>query len=81
MASRYKKLNQRLDDVQDRNQSLRQERDVLRDANRELEKRIVDASVQFGNLIVAAERIESSGRTEVFEIALELAEEHCGAAA
>ena len=81
MASRYKKLDRRHDDVQERNQSLRQERDVLRDANRELEKRIVDASVQFGNLIVAAERIESSGRTEVFEIALELAEEHCGAAA
>jgi len=81
MASRYKKLDRRHDDVQDRNQSLRQERDVLRDANRELEKRIVDASVQFGNLIVAAERIESSGRSEVFEIALELAEEHCGAAA
>jgi len=81
MASRYKKLDRRHDDVQERNQSLRQERDVLRDANRELEKRIVDDSVQFGNLIVAAERIESSGRTEVFEIALELAEEHCGAAA
>ena len=69
-----------MDDVQERNQTLRQERDVLRDANRELEKRIVDASVQFGNLIIAAERIESSGRGEVFEIALELVEEHCGAA-
>jgi len=81
MASRYRKLHRRHDDVQDRNQSLRQERDVLRDANRELEKRIVDASVQFGNLIITAERIESSGRAEVFEIALELVEEHCGAGA
>ncbi|MHC4847129.1 MAG: hypothetical protein ACYTEG_01595 [Planctomycetota bacterium] len=81
LASRFRRLDRRMDDVQDRNQSLRQERDVLRDANRELEKRIVDASVQFGNLIVAAERIENSGRTEVFEIALELVEEHCGAAA
>jgi GAF domain-containing protein len=79
LASRFKRLERRMDDVQDRNQSLRQERDVLRDANRELEKRIVDASVQFGNLIVAAERIESSGRAELFEVALELVEEHCGA--
>jgi len=80
VASRYRKLERRMEDVQARNQSLRQERDVLRDANRELEKRIVDASVQFNNLIAAAERVESSGRTEVFEIALELVEEHCGAA-
>ncbi|MHC4955128.1 MAG: nucleotidyl cyclase domain-containing protein [Planctomycetota bacterium] len=81
LASRYKKLSRRTDDVQDRNQSLRQERDVLRDANRELEKRIVDASVQFGNLVVVADRIENAGRAEVFEIALELVEEHCGASA
>jgi len=80
MASRYRKLTRRLDDSQDRSDSLRQERDVLRDANRELEKRIVDATVQFGNLVIAAERIESSGRTEVFDIALEQVEEHCGAA-
>jgi len=79
MASRYRKQRRRLDDVQERSDSLRQERDVLRDANRELEKRIVDASLQFGNLIISAERIENSGRTEVFDIALELIEEHCGA--
>ena len=32
----------------------------------------LDASVQFGNLIVSAQRIEQSGRTEVFDIAMEL---------
>lgn len=81
LATRYRKLERLVDDVQTRNQRLRQERDVLADANRELERRIVDDSVQFGNMIVAATRIESAGRTEIFEVALELVEEHCGAAA
>ncbi len=76
---RYKQLKRLLDDVQVRNTRLRQERDVLSDANKELERRIVDDSVQFNNLIVAATRIEKAGRTEVFEIALDLVEEHCGA--
>ncbi|MDH3590707.1 MAG: hypothetical protein OER88_02445, partial [Planctomycetota bacterium] len=76
-----RKLQRLIDDVQTRNTRLRQERDVLADANKELEKRIVDDSVQFNNLIVAATRIEKAGRTEVFEIALDLVDEHCGASA
>ncbi|MHC4974227.1 MAG: hypothetical protein ACYTG3_18050, partial [Planctomycetota bacterium] len=75
-----RKLERRLDDVNERNTRLRQERDVLNDANRELEKRIVDDSAQFGNLIAAAERIERSGKHAVYELALEMVEEHCGAA-
>jgi len=81
LALRYRKLEQRLADVLDRVKRMRQERDVLADANKLLERRIVDDSVQFGNLIVAAARIENADRTEVFEIALDLVEEHCGAAA
>ena len=78
---RYRKLQRLVNDIQERNTRLRQERDVLADANKELERRIVDDSVQFNNLIVAATRIEKSGRMEVFELALELVDEHCGAAA
>jgi GGDEF domain-containing protein len=77
---RRRKLERQLADLKERIQRLRQERDVLADANKELERRIVDDSVQFGNLIVAAQRIEQAGRGEVFELALELVEEHCGAA-
>ncbi|MHC4491436.1 MAG: hypothetical protein ACYTDU_07415, partial [Planctomycetota bacterium] len=80
MELKKRKLDRRLDDVNERNTRLRQERDVLADANRELEKRIVDDSAQFGNLIAAAERIERSGKHAVYELALEMVEEHCGAA-
>jgi hypothetical protein len=76
-----KKLDRRIQDLEERTGQLRQQRDVLTDANRELEKRIVDDSVQFGNLIQAARRIERAGRQEVFDLALEMVEEHCGAAA
>lgn len=76
-----KKLDRRVKDLEERTEQLRKQRDVLTDANRELEKRIVDDSVQFGNLIQAARRIERAGRQEVFDLALEMAEEHCGAAA
>jgi hypothetical protein len=80
MELKKRKLERRLDDVNERSTRLRQERDVLSDANRELEKRIVDDSAQFGNLIAAAERIEKSGKHAVYELALEMVEEHCGAA-
>jgi len=80
MELKKRTLVRRLDDVNERNTRLRQERDVLSDANRELEKRIVDDSAQFGNLIAAAERIEKSGKHAVYELALEMVEEHCGAA-
>jgi len=76
-----RKLARRLEDMEERTTALRQQRDVLQDANKELEKRIVDDSVQFGNLIMAAKRIERAGRQEIFELALEMVEEHCGAAA
>ena len=80
MELKKRKIERRLSDVNERNTRLRQERDVLSDANRELEKRIVDDSTQFGNLIAAAERIEKSGKHAVYELALEMVEEHCGAA-
>ncbi len=81
LALRYRKLQRLVDDVQARNTGLRQERDVLAEANRQLERRIVDDSTQFGNLILAARRIEQAGQREVFEVALDLVEEHCGASA
>jgi len=81
LALRNRKLQKRIDDLTERVTRLRQERDVLADANRELERRIVDDSTQFGNLILAAKRIEQAGRTEVFDLALEMVDEHCGAVA
>ncbi len=81
ITDRYRAQAQRLADVQQKALRFRKQRDVLADANRILEKRLVDHSAQFGNLIVTATRIELAGRREVFEIALELVEEHCGAAA
>ncbi|MHC4959007.1 MAG: hypothetical protein ACYTGN_11600 [Planctomycetota bacterium] len=78
LAARYRKALRDMDELRVRNNSLREQRDVLGDANKLLERRIVDQSVQFGNLVVAARRIESAGRSELFEIALEMVEEHCG---
>lgn len=60
---------------------LRRERDVLLEANRAIEARLVDHSVAFGNMIVAAARVEGADRDGVFEVALDLIEEHCGALA
>lgn len=60
---------------------LRRERDVLLQANRAIESRLVDHSVAFGNMIVAAARVEGADRDAVFEVALDLIEEHCGALA
>jgi len=81
LALRHRKVSRKLEELKERNKSLREQRDVLADANKLIERRIVDQSVQFGNLVVAARRIESADRSEVFHIALDLVEEHCGAAA
>ncbi|MEE8104335.1 MAG: hypothetical protein V3T86_02240 [Planctomycetota bacterium] len=81
LSSRHKKLQLRMKKAEDQYGVVRQERDVLQEANRELERRIVDHSAQFGNIIVAAQRIEESDRSEIFEVALDLVAEHCGASA
>ncbi|MHC4470012.1 MAG: nucleotidyl cyclase domain-containing protein [Planctomycetota bacterium] len=78
--TRNRDLLSRLEETESKGLSIRQQRDVLNEANRLLEKRLVDQSTQFGNLMLTATRIENAGRKEVFEIALELVEEHCGAA-
>ncbi|MCZ6788118.1 MAG: hypothetical protein O7E54_13235, partial [Planctomycetota bacterium] len=81
LAARHKRVKRRLKEAEEQYSSVRQEREVLSEANKILETRIVDHSAQFGNVIVAAERIERSGRSEIFEVALDLVEEHCGASA
>jgi len=81
LATRHRHVERKLKETEDKAERWRKERDVLADANKILERRIVDHSAQFGNLIAAARRIEESGRTEVFEVALDLVEEHCGASA
>ncbi|MGQ0613480.1 MAG: hypothetical protein ACT4PV_07080 [Planctomycetaceae bacterium] len=79
IALRYRHLDRKEKETEARAIQFKKERDVLMEANRILERRIVDHSGQFGNLIAAATRIESAGRSEIFEVALELVEEHCGA--
>jgi len=80
-AARNKRQAVKLAAARNHAKKMREQRDVLSEANRILEKRLVDHTTQFGNLIVAATRIEHAGRKEAFEIALELIEEHCGAGA
>jgi len=79
IALRYRHLDRKEKEAEERAIQFKKERDVLMEANRILERRIVDHSGQFGNMIAAATRIESAGRSEIFEVALELVEEHCGA--
>jgi hypothetical protein len=79
IVERSKRVEEELEKEREHAVSMKQQRDVLNDANRILEKRLVDHATQFGNLIVAARRVEAAGRTELYEIALALIEEHCGA--
>jgi len=82
VADRNRDQAKRLSETQELADRMRQQRDVLADANRILEKRLVDHTVQFGNLLTAATRIEqATDRRGLYEIALELIEEHCGAGA
>ena len=78
-AERIKRLRRKLGKSTDEHDDVRLQRDVLSEANRILERRLVDQSMHFGNLIEAAGRAELASRREVFEIALDLVEEHCGA--
>jgi hypothetical protein len=80
-AARNRRQTIKLAAARNHARKMREQRDVLQAANRILEKRLVDHTTQFGNLIVAATRIEHAGRKEAMEIALELIEEHCGAGA
>lgn len=80
-VTRHRQVQEELHEQKQRNLNIRRQRDVLTEANKELEKRLVDQTAAFGNLIVTATRIESASRREIFEIALELIQEHCGASA
>ncbi|MFQ5844734.1 MAG: hypothetical protein ACE5JG_07065, partial [Planctomycetota bacterium] len=77
--ARYRRTRRSREEGEEWAERLRKERDVLAEANRLLEKRLVDQTTQFGNLVVAAKRMESADRTEIFELALDMVEEHCGA--
>ncbi|MFB3067327.1 MAG: hypothetical protein ACE10D_12530, partial [Planctomycetota bacterium] len=77
--ARYREIKRKRHKADEKVDRLYKEREVLAEANRLLEKRLVDQTTQFGNLVVAAQRMESSDRTEVFELALDLVDEHCGA--
>jgi polysaccharide biosynthesis protein PelD len=79
IVERSRRLRTDLEGQRDHAGTMKQQRNVLTEANRILEKRLVDHATQFSNLIVAAQRIEAAGRTELYEIALALIEEHCGA--
>ncbi len=58
---------------------LRREKELLAEANHEIKRRLVDSSSQFGSLIRTATRLEAASENELFDVALEMVEEHCGA--
>ena len=60
---------------------MRGQRDVLTEANRVLERRLVDQNTHFGTLVDIVSRTENASRAEVFDVALEIVQEQCGAAA
>jgi len=60
---------------------LQYERDVLSTTNRELERRIVEHPGQVANLLQTATRLEYTHPERVYDVALELVEEFCGARA
>ncbi len=79
-------LLRRCRDLQER--EARHEQDGLRAAerherlfaaNQRLKARLLDHTAQFGNLIDTARRIEQARGPELFEIALDMVTEHCGA--
>ncbi len=77
--ARIRTLEKDLAEVRADLERIREQRDVLSAAHRILERRLVDQSNQFGTLVATARRTEKADRKEVFQIALELIEEHCGA--
>ncbi len=80
-AERDAERQRDMESLHDALSRVRRERDVLARANRQVESRLVDHAVAFGNMIVAAARIDMAGREEVFRVALEMVEEQCGATA
>jgi hypothetical protein len=79
--SRLRKLGTGWLDVEASVERLLHERDVLAATNRELERRIVEHPGQVANLLHTATRLEQTRPEHVFDIALELVEEFCGARA
>ena len=81
LADRERGFLARIDQSRDDAARHRRERDAMRLANRVLTARMVDVSVQFTELAMLAERIEGANDDALWEIGLELTEQHCGGAA
>ena len=80
-AERIRKLTEKRDTAENEVVRIREQRDVLNEASRILERRLVDQNTQFGSLMEVSARAEGASPAEIQEIALELVDEHCGASA
>ncbi len=49
----------------------------LQGSNHDLKVRLLDHSAQFGHLLDAARRLETAGRRELLEVAIDMVAEHC----
>lgn len=79
LAQRHRKLLRTHESLLASSSQLRREHELLTQANLEFKRRFVDDTTQFGNLIDAAVMIESSSPTDIYDLALSMVIEHCGA--
>ncbi|MEM7200296.1 MAG: GAF domain-containing protein [Planctomycetota bacterium] len=81
LAQRHAKLWKKYERLQEVLHNLRREHDLLVEANQELKRRFVDHSTQFGNMIDTAVMIETATDEDIYNLALDMVSEHCGASA
>ena len=79
LAMRHRKLLRKHESLMETVGQLRREHDLLTQANLEFKRRFVDDTTQFGNLLDAAVMIESSSPSDIYDLALTMVVEHCGA--
>lgn len=78
LATKLRQLGHGWLDIEASVERLEHERDVLAAANRELERRIVEHPSQVTGLLQTAVRLGEIDPDYVFQVALELVQEHCG---
>ncbi len=78
-AQRHTKLWRRYERLQEQLHGLFHENDLLTQANLELKRRFVDHTTMFGNMIDTAAMVESASRDSIYELALQMVADQCGA--
>lgn len=78
-ASRYRALWRRYMHLHEAAELILRHNSVLASTNEDYKLRLLDHSVQFGNLIDTQKQLDSASDRDVFELALQMVEEHCAA--